>query len=107
MSKVHAFKCDYCGKIVEYDEIVGVSPLEDMFDVLASFEVVKNPDKADIHFCVAHYADLVTGPASMLYDRRTDEAGYTLKVRELSYSLRKSTVDRYRAFAIARKSKKR
>jgi hypothetical protein len=107
MSKAHAFKCDYCGKLVAADDCVGVSPIEDMFDKLRSFPVIPNVDKAEIHFCASHYKEQVTAPAEAQYSRRINEEMYAMKVKELSYDLRKTTVDRHRAFAIARNAKKR
>jgi hypothetical protein len=107
MSKVKAFKCDYCGKIVEYDECVGLKPIEDIFDRLKSYPVVNNPSKAEVHFCVSHYRELVTAPAESQYNRRINEAGYARKCDELAYDLRKTTIDRHRSIAIAQHQKKK
>lgn len=105
--KAHAFKCDYCGKLVDYEEVEGVSPQEDIFDKLASFPIIYNPDKASIHFCTAHYRECVTAPAASIYDRKINEAGYIMKIKELSFDLRKTTVERHRAFTLARNAKKK
>lgn len=107
MSKTHAFKCDYCGQLVIADDCLGVAPIEDIFDRLSSFKTIYNPDKAEVHFCVSHYRELVTAPAAAMYDRRINEKGYELKVKELAYDLRRTTIERHRAFSLAQNAKKR
>ena len=105
--KVEAFKCDYCGKIVEHDDCIGVSPVEDIFDTLLSYPTIFNPSKAEIHYCLQHYREQVTAPAESQFNRRINESGYTRKIKELHYDLRKTTVIRHRSFTIAQHQKKK
>lgn len=99
MSHVSAYRCDHCGKIVPSEDTVGINPVEDMFDRLASYPTVFTPvamSKCLIHYCTTCYQDHVLTPAANLSNRRKDEHGYELKVRELSYGLRAETVRRVR-----------
>jgi hypothetical protein len=55
MSKVNAYRCDYCGQIKTEDKVVGISKIQDLFDALHSYKVINNPDKADVHGCTDCY----------------------------------------------------
>lgn len=90
--KIEAYKCDYCGKLAPGDEAVGIGPIEDMFAAIESYPVIMNPARAEIHHCLECYDVQVLRPASNQHDRRKDEDGYKLKIRELYYSLRKSCI---------------
>src|SRR5579863_5255953 len=96
MSIVRAARCECCGKVYAIDDCLGVSIVEDLFDKLSSYATVKNPEKAAIHICVSCFRDKVYGTAARLCDRRKNEDGYKLKVKELSYSLRFQAVYNYR-----------
>lgn len=94
--KVKAFIADCCGELRIYDEVVGVSPLVDMFNKLKSFPVINDPDKADIHMCTPCFNKHVVDVATREHNRRTDEKGYTLKMEEMSYILRFNCVKAYK-----------
>ena len=90
--KVDAYLCDHCGKLFKSDEVVGVSTVEDMFDRLSSYPVVYNPTKTEVHVAVACWKDAVARPAANMVDRRKDERGYELKMKELAYGLKAQSV---------------
>lgn len=96
MSKVEAYRCDNCRRLVPDDEALGINPVEDMFDRLSSFPSMSWPERTDIHYCIGCYRDVVTVPASNLVNRKADEAGYKAKLRELFYGLRSQAVHNYR-----------
>jgi hypothetical protein len=109
MSQIEAYKCDYCNMIVEYDDVIGLKAMEDMFDRLASYPDTP-PAKATVHLCMHCVRLHVLTPLDNEFPHRNakeKEAGYTLRFRELHYNLRKSTIDRYREKTIAQNRKKR
>lgn len=81
---------------MEEDAIVGINPIEDMFDNLMSFPLSKNAAKAHIHACTECYKAAVLIPASRDVDRKKDEDGYKKKIKELSYGFRAKTVSNWR-----------
>lgn len=99
MSKIEAFKCDNCGTIVEYEDCVGIKPVEDMFDKQSSYPSISNPSKCEIHMCVSGcYNKFVLIPASHQVKRnKNNEAEYKAKLKELAYGLRSQTVAKWRA----------
>lgn len=108
MSKIRAYKCDHCDNIVEDEYVFGLLPTVDLFDKLASYPSA-NPEKADIHYCIFCVRQFVLNPLEKEFPHRKTkelEQLYALKMKELSYSLRSSTIDRYRNFAIAHPKKK-
>lgn len=92
MSKVSAYQCDYKNHLVPEKSIVGVNPMEDMFDKQASFPTVFNPERTNIHYCLDCYKAHVLIPAANMVDRKKDERGYELKIKELGFGLRSQTV---------------
>lgn len=107
MSKVEAYKCDHCNTVVEESGIVGVDRVEDMFDKEKSFPTIPNPAKAFLHYCVDCYRTHVLIPAANLSDRKRDEREYELKVKELAYGLRRTTVFKYNERQRLRQGKKK
>lgn len=64
MSKVNAFRCDYCNTIKETEHFYGIHLSEDLFDQNNSYPIEYNkPEKCHIHFCVECYHNKVTEPA--------------------------------------------
>lgn len=84
--KVEAYICDYKNHLVEVDGIMGITPVEDLFDMQASFPIC-HQDKTRIHICGECYRKFVLIPASAI-DRKKNEREYELKVKELAYALR-------------------
>lgn len=97
MSKVEAYRCDYCQGIVEVNGISGVSAQPDLFDKMAGFPIVNKCEKADIHLCGDCYnVHAVTRAENEVY-RRIDEQAYRQKLKELAYGLRAQCVSNYNA----------
>lgn len=92
MSKVQAYQCDFKNHLVIEKYIMGIDPVEDLFDRQASFPTVFHPERTNVHYCLDCYREHVLIPASNMVDRKKDERGYELKVKELGYGLRAQTV---------------
>jgi hypothetical protein len=56
--KVEAYKCDYCKKIYEAEEIKGVQNITTMFEDSDSFPTAE-ASKTEAHFCMDCYRLLV------------------------------------------------
>jgi hypothetical protein len=95
MSKVEAYKCDYCREIVEVNECVGLSAQPDLFEKLKGYPLVKHCDKAEIHLCGKCYNLYAVSVAERETNRRKDEDGYRRKLEELAYGLRAQAVSNY------------
>lgn len=94
--KVDAYLVECCGKIKTKQNVIGVSMQQGMFENIdESYKTIMNPEKADVHYCLECYSNLVIDAANRFVDRKKDEAAYQEKVKELSYSLRKSCVFRH------------
>jgi len=108
MSKVEAYICDYCNHIKPADEVVGIKRIQDMFDKLKSFPINPHPEKESIHYCLTCYDTHVVRPTNRETNRKKDEAGYTLKLLEMSYNLASQCVANFdkKMFAKSCKSKK-
>lgn len=92
MSKVAAFICDYKNHLVSEEKAVGINPVEDLFDKVASYPTVMNPNKAKIHYCVECYNTDVIMRVRKLADRKDGEDLYKTKLKELAFALRSQTV---------------
>lgn len=103
MSKVEAYICDHCGNIFQSDEVWGISPVEDLFDMLAGYPSVKNPAKAACHCCIGCFRMYAIQPAENECNRRYNEEGYQNKLRELYFNVRKTSYLRYSRNTIAKK----
>lgn len=96
MSHTIAYICDYKDHLMEDNAIIGISSIEDMFDKLLSYPIVKNSAKAYIHVCTDCYKKSVLIPASRDVDRKKDEEAYVTKVKELAYGFRSKAVSNWR-----------
>lgn len=104
MSHVIAYRCDVCRSIKQEEETVGVSLEQDMFDIMESFKSeFKHQERVAAHYCFDCYERYVVNPARTTVDRKKDEAAYTVKLRELQYNLRKTTVLHYNEWRVKRK----
>jgi len=92
--KVDAYICDFKNHLVEADGVMGINPVEDMFDRQRSYPICV-PKKSNIHICGECYREHVLIPAANAVDRKKDERGYELKVMELAYDMRVTTVKNY------------
>ena len=90
--KIEAYKCDFCKKIYEGEEINGLSTQVDMFDVVKSFPVSVHPEKCLIHFCLECYRVNVLNPATLI-DRKKHETDYKLRLEQLTYIFKKQVID--------------
>ena len=91
MSKVVAYICDYGNHLMPENAIMGINPVEDMFDKLSNYPSIA-AHKTDVHVCTECYKTVVLTPAQNLVDRRNNEEGYKAKVRELGYGFRSQAV---------------
>jgi hypothetical protein len=89
--KVEAYRCDRCGAIRQYDGIVGIIAIEDMFDRLSSYPTDTKPERCKVHVCTECYNKEVVEKARVI-DRGKDNRGYELKVKELAFNLRQTCV---------------
>lgn len=95
MSNVTAYVCDYCGHIHQEADIVGINPVEDIFDKTKSFPSVLDPSKTLVHYCMPCYRDNVIEPAQSTTNRKRDESGYTLQLSVLGCNFRKAVVNKF------------
>ena len=90
MSKVNAYRCDYCGELKTEGSIVGISPVQDLFDKLNSYKIISNPEKAEIHGCTDCYNYCMTEANSI--NRKKYEALYIEKRTEAGLMFRQQAV---------------
>lgn len=93
--KTEAYICDLCNELKLPDEVVGVSQQQDMFNKMEGFAIVPRPDREQIHLCTRCYEMKVTSVAEREHNRRYDERGYEMKVKEMSYLVRSQCVSNY------------
>lgn len=93
--KVEAYQCDYCGNLRHAVETVGVTPIEDLFDRMNSFPTTLRPEKTDIHYCITCANTYAMIPAQNRINRKKDENGYKLLLKELLYLVRAQSVTNY------------
>lgn len=96
MSKVNAYRCNYCGQIKEEKSITGILPTEDLFDKLNGYPITNKLDKTEVHFCTDCYNAAVLRVAAVAIDRKRFEDLYKEKLKELSYSFKYQTVYNFR-----------
>lgn len=90
MSKVNAFRCDYCGKIKESSNVVGISQQQDFIDALKSFPTIKNADKANVHGCLDCYKFCMRNADSI--NRKRYEQEYIKERDAAGFDFRKQCV---------------
>lgn len=90
--KVSAYRCDYCGKIVIEDDIVGIIDMPDIFDTLKSFPTHQDPSRCRVHHCIDCSRAHVLIPASYRAPRKDDERAYQLVFNELYYLFKSKCV---------------
>lgn len=93
--KTEAYVCDSCGELKYAAEVVGVKPVQDLFDPLKSFPIDPHPHKQNIHMCTTCYNMKAVSPAERETNRRKDEHGYEMKLKEMAYILRNQCVTNY------------
>lgn len=101
---VKAYICDYNNHIVHEDEITGINPVEDFFDRQLSYPITNKPEKANIHFCTQCYNENVLIPAQNTTNRKKDEELYKLRLKELAFAFRSTTVANYNKKTSAKKN---
>lgn len=94
MSKVDAYRCDYCDALKPASEIIGVSNVPDMFDTLKSYPINANPEKCRAHFCTACYTANVFDAASRFHSKGRNRDAWQAKADELSYCLRRHVINK-------------
>lgn len=92
MSKVIAYRCDFCGLIKPDRYITGINPTEDMFNTLEGYPVVTNNEKTGVHICTDCYNENVMRTAGVAVNRKRNEDEYKAKLKELAYSVKKQCV---------------
>ena len=95
MSKVTAYICDYGNHLMQENAIMGVNPIEDMFNRLESYPSIV-ATRTDVHVCTECYKKVVLTPAQNMVDRRNNEEAYKAKVKELGYGFRAQAVKNHR-----------
>ena len=95
MSRVKSYGCDCCGIIQPESAMVGVSDIQDLFDMMSSYPTIMNPDKAKIHYCTTCYGARILIPVRTEVDRKKNEELYRLKMKELTYQLRRLCVQNW------------
>jgi hypothetical protein len=89
--KVEAYRCDKCGKICPESEIIGIYPIEDMFDRMKNYPICNQAHKTNVHHCMECYHNSVIVHADRI-DRKKDMQAYNLKVSELYLNLKQTCV---------------
>jgi ribosomal protein S26 len=89
--KVKAYRCDKCGRVRPEDEIMGITPIEDMFEALRSFPLCEKLDETNVHFCITCYDSDVISKANYVNKRKNMDE-YNLKIKELGYALKQTCV---------------
>lgn len=95
--KVQAYRCDFCGMIKEEKYIVGINPLEDLFEKIKSFPIMSNPEKTNVHICTNCTRENAAVPAANQVNRKKNESEYKAKYEELSFILRSQCVHNVRS----------
>lgn len=93
--KVEAYCCDFCHEVKVAAEMVGVSPKQDLFEVLKSFEIDYHPHRQPVHLCTKCYDMNVVQPTERETNRKKNEHAYILKLNEMSYLVRAQCVTNY------------
>lgn len=93
MSKVEAYICDRCSRLVKAEQAQGMTQQEELFDHMRSY-IGKSvdPAKYDIHHCMDCYREQCIIIADSLVNRKKDENAYKNKLAELHYNLRRQCV---------------
>lgn len=71
MSKVIAYRCNYCHIIKDESEIFGIIPTEDLFNKILSYPSINKLDKTNVHYCVECYKNNVTIIAGSFVSKQT------------------------------------
>ncbi|HEX7904836.1 MAG TPA: hypothetical protein VF487_13250 [Chitinophagaceae bacterium] len=91
--KTTAYICDKCNLLKPEDECSGILANEALIDPINnSFTITKHCDMASYHFCLDCYREYVLNPAVNFSDRKNNEEGYRTLLRELTYTLKKTTI---------------
>lgn len=85
MSKIEAYICNYCNKIVPANNAVGIIAMRDLFDHSADYPTC-DAGKADVHHCLDCSHSVVIIKAEELSPRMKDERAYQIRFHEL-YSI--------------------
>lgn len=83
MSKVEAYKCNYCAKIYPAEEVVGIIDIADLFSSLESYPTTNDPAKARVHHCTDCSHTHVIIKTEELSPRNKDERAYQIRFKEL------------------------
>lgn len=70
MSIVEAYRCDYCFELKTEQEVIGVTPIEDLFDRLASYPINYKNKTCRVHCCMECHKKYVTIEAQKFTNRR-------------------------------------
>lgn len=101
MSKIKAFRCDFCNTIVQEEEAVGILPIKDAFDSREDYPTTKYPEDAEVHHCLECSRANVILKTEELSPRFKGEKEYHLRFKELYSIFKGKCVD-----AWSRRSKK-
>lgn len=85
--KVEAYLCSYCNtiKAAEFEVVGAITPTLDMFDRLNSYPACNDLDNSNIHFCMECYRQNVLIKAENCSNRKKDEEGYKIMLKEHRY----------------------
>ena len=90
MSKVNAYRCDFCGVVKEDKECSGISPVKDMFDPLESNKACPC-ENSDVHFCLDCYrVQVLNATANMTYRNASDDAKNAKTLKEMTYAFKQA-----------------
>lgn len=93
--KAEAYVCDYCNELKFSAEVVGVKPIEDLFNKLDGYPIDPHPDRQSIHLCTSCYNKHAVGIAERETNRKKDEKAYEIKLKEMSYLIKSQCVTNY------------
>jgi hypothetical protein len=104
--KTEAYVCDFCQELRYSAEVTGIMAQEDLFSKLDGYPIIPHADRALIHLCNTCYNLHVVAAAERTANRKQNEEGYKLKLKELSYLVKSQCVANYNKKSQKKISKK-
>lgn len=103
MSKVNAIICNCCGALCHEIDCMGINPIEDLHDKYASFPIIHDCSKADIHYCMNCYRRHVEKPiAKHIQDNET----YNYERKIMFFTFRRLVIQRFNKIKQATNNRK-
>lgn len=103
MSKVNAYRCDFCETVKAAVEISGISTVIDMYDALESNKACE-PEFSDVHFCLECYRQQVlNATANLSYRNAAAQEDSTKQLKQMTYAFKQAIFYRLKQRLIKKK----